>query len=249
MFRLTNWHLDIWGDVLMGFGNCFGNPKFSQGYWIHTSRVMEISADEEGRGLHIFTQSGSCYALDFADINETCIECTDRVLQGLGILFDAGKCLMLRQRRLTEMRERVSKILNPGQLYVQMAGGGNVCEAFFQSKEGQTERIPVVRHTSIMENGDSILVTDWHEGSCDWRIFPGEETVRPYHWSEGLTAVWIENVGADFVFAGLYGDIPCKSGEITVIKSSAFTGEGLLSPDAVNGKCLFFDRNGEEETC
>lgn len=57
--------------------------------------------------------------------------------------------------------------------------------------------------------------------------------------TDGLKAVYIENVGEPFVFKGSCGDIVCKSGEVTVVKEEDFVGEGLFSPDTVNGKCLF----------
>lgn len=40
-------------------------------------------------------------------------------------------------------------------------------------------------------------------------------------------------------YKGSCGDIVCKSGEVTVVKEEDFVGEGLFSPDTVNGKCLF----------
>ena len=76
------------------------------------------------------------------------------------------------------------------------------------------------------------------KGLCDWRIFPSVFSVQPYHWSDGLKAVHIENAGEPFVFKGSCGDIVCKSGEVTVVKEEDFVGEGLFSPDTVNGKCL-----------
>ena len=59
--------------------------------------------------------------------------------------------------------------------------------------------------------------------------------------TDGLKAVYIENVGEPFVFKGSCGDIVCKSGEVTVVKEEDFVGrgDGLFSSDTVNGKCLF----------
>lgn len=44
--------------------------------------------------------------------------------------------------------------------------------------------------------------------------------------TDGLKAVYIENVGEPFVFKGSCGDIVCKSGEVTVVKEEDFVGGG-----------------------
>lgn len=84
-------------------------------------------------------------------------------------------------------------------------------------------------------------MADWSTRLCDWRIFLSVFDVKPYHWSDNLEAVHIENVGENFMFVGSNGEILCKSGVVTLIKSEEYVGEGLLSPDAVNGKCLLSD--------
>ena len=42
MYRLGNWFLEVWGDEVVGRGDCYENPRFSEGHFIHTSAVLEI---------------------------------------------------------------------------------------------------------------------------------------------------------------------------------------------------------------
>lgn len=237
MFRLRNWYLKNVDNFMMGFGACYGNPRFQEGYFIHTSPVLNIELGE--RSLKIFTESGSCYAAAFEDADGHALECTQRVFQTMGIQFDVEKCKMLKRRRTEAVKRYVSEAVYPDELYVKMAGGRDVKEAFFKKEDGSVVEIAVVRHESSFSNG-SILVTDWENGLCDWRIFPLGDIVRPYHWSDGLYSVSIENIGDDFVFKGSSRDILCRHGTITRITGKEYVGEGLLSPDAVNGKSLLW---------
>lgn len=237
MFRLRNWHLENVGDFMMGFGECYGNPRFHAGYFIHTSPVLNIEMGEQS--LKLFTRSGSCYAATFEDADGHALECTQRVLQTMGIQFDVEKCKMLKQRKTEAEKRHASGAICPGELYVKMAGGWEVLEAYFKTQKGDLVDISVHRHESFFSD-DSILVTDWKNGLCDWRIFPLGDIVEPYHWSDGLCAVNIENIGDSFVFKGSGRDILCKHGTITRIASKEYVGEGLFSPDAVNGKSIFW---------
>ena len=75
MFRLRNWHLRQYGKGPVAFGECYDNPKFPAGFSIHTSTVLEIEADNEGKLLKFHTWSGSCYGAHWEDIHE---RATDR---------------------------------------------------------------------------------------------------------------------------------------------------------------------------
>lgn len=238
MYRLGNWFLEVWGDEVVGRGDCYENPRFSEGHFIHTSAVLEIKINEEENWMKLFTYSGSCYVLDFADIAEYGAEGARRAFQSKGISFDIEKCVNLRNQRVEKLMQHLSGVLNPGSLYVRMAGGWSVWEAYFKAAENMVVPIEICRHVSSF-SCDSILVTDWRNRLCDWRIFPYGSGIEPYHWSDGLDTVSIENLGGDFTFKGSHKNILCKQGEITVMKHEEYVGEGLFSPDAVNGKCIF----------
>lgn len=240
MFRLRNWYLEDAGDFIRGFGECYGNPRFCEGYYIHTSRVQKIETEEQS--LKLFTKSGSCYVAAFKDANEHVLEHTQKALQLMGIPFDVEKCKMLMRQRTEDEKCQVSKAIYSSELYVKMAGGRSVLSAYFKMADSVVVEISVVRHESFYSD-DSILVTDWKNGLCDWRIFPMGDIVRPYHWSDGLKAVSIENIGDDFIFKGSSRDILCKHGTITRITDKEYVGEELLSPDAVNGKNILRTEN------
>ena len=207
--------MDVAGGYILGFGECYGNPRFCEGYYVHTSPVLNI--EMEGQNLKFFTRSGSCYAAALEDVAEQVLERTQKVIRMMGIQLDADQCRMLKQQRIEAVKRYVSEIIHSNELYVKMAGAWDVKEAFFKKEDGSVVDIAVVRHDSSFSE-DSILVTDWKNGLCDWRIFPSFNSIKPYCWSEGLCSVKIENVGNDFVFRGSHGDILCEHGKITTVK-------------------------------
>ena len=237
MYRLKNWYLDAHKEGVRGHGDCYDNPRFFSGQLITTSYIKKIEVEDEESRLKLFTESGSCYVLEFADINDVAMETTQKMLESMNAVVDLQKCIALKEERIKSTIKGVSELLKPNELYVFMTGGQGIIEAYFKSNDDAVVSIPVRVHIGTIQ--DSIIVADWVSGLCDWRIFPSVCVVKPYHWSDNIEAVYIENVGETFVFMGSKREIPCNSGEVTVIKSEEYTGEGLFSPDAVNGKCLF----------
>ena len=66
-----------------------------------------------------------------------------------------------------------------------------------------------------------------------------KNSIEPYHWSDGLERIHFENVGENAVFQGSKETIELPTNSIMVIESTAYRGEGLFSPDCVNGKSAF----------
>lgn len=234
MYRLKEWFLETSAHGYRGHGNCYDNPNFVNGDFITTSHIMRIEVEDEQRQLKLFTKSGSCYILEYADINDLETERTQKVFEDMNVVIDLQRCVALKEERMKEILE----LINRNELYVIMTDGGqSVTEAYFKKEDGDVVSIPISVHVGMWQ--DSIIIADYDTGLCDWRIWPSFLHVEPYHWSDHLEAVHIENVGEDFVFKGSTREIVCKAGKVTVIKSEEYTEEGLLSPDAVNGKGLY----------
>lgn len=203
-------------------GSCYGNPKFDNGMVVTTSHIERVEVEKAEKRLKLFTKSGSCYVLEYADINDFAVQSTQYVLDSMGVTVALQSCIALREERREAIKEKLAELLNVHELYVVMTGGQGVAEAYFKTGDGVIVPISVSVHTGTFQ--DSIIVTDWDNGLCDWRIFPSDFIVEPYHWSDNLEAVHVENVGKDFIFRGPERKIPCESGTVTVIKSEEFTG-------------------------
>lgn len=217
MFRLKNWHMELRSRGPVAFGECYDNPKFSNGFRVHTSVVSRLEPDSERKTLNIFTHSGSCYRADWEDMDENEAESTGEVFQSTGVPFDMEQCLAFKRQRREEKERKLSEMLYPGWLYVEMAGSYTLRSSWFKNEEGELVPIPVTRHLSTFSS-DSFLITDWETGLCDWRIFSEGSAVTPYRWSESIKAVYLENTGDNFVFRGADREMLCESGKITFIE-------------------------------
>lgn len=243
MIELIHWYLRRYEDdgkpYFIAWGYVFGHLKLTDGIHIHTSRVEDIKMNNTGDKLVMCTRSGSEYELALADINVETIEETQDSLKAFNIpAFSLEKCQKLQQLREDEMIAKVSEILKPNELYL-LQYGVLTREAYFKSADGKVINIPITSHIGMFQ--DSYLVTDFDNGLVDFRYYDNLWGIEPYHWSDGLEAIRIENVGrTDIEF---YADtkIICKIGEVTTIEKRQYSGEGLISPDAVNGKNALFE--------
>lgn len=222
MYRLKEWFLETSRNGVRCYGNCYDNPNFFSGDFIATSHIMRIEVENEESRLKLFTESGSCYILEYADIKAHSIESTQKVLKGMDVVVDLQRCVALKEERIKATKEKLAELLNPNELYVIMTGGLGIAEAYFKREDDVVVSISVTVHTGMLR--DSIIVADWDTGLCDWRIFPSVFSVKPYHWSGNLAAVHIENVGENFIFCASNGEILCRSGVVTVIKSGELVG-------------------------
>lgn len=240
MYTLTNWYISMYKDTCIARGIVSGHPKFSDGTLIHTSRVKQASADEEQACLLVHTKSGSQYRLSFADIALDCVENTLSCLQQLGISTDfLDRCEKICGDSEKAKMLELDSVLNSNELFLEMCGVTSLL-AYFKNETGELHKIQITMHSGMYQ--DSVLITDWYSGLVDFRYFPND-CIKPYHWSDGLKAVKIKNSGwADIIFSGSHREIVCRSDEITVIESGEYDGEGLFSPDAVNGKSVFSPR-------
>lgn len=256
MLTLKEWSLQEFLDgELMAYGNVWGHYRLADGDYIHTSRIEKIYLLEEN--LYVLeTFSGSLYQLDANEMEETFAQETKRILEKTELHTDdlladrlrsAGedfnKRRQARENILENAQNYVSENINNNELYL-VQEGMRVIKALFKH-EDKIREIPKRVHVGMFQ--DSVLVTDWQEGKVDFRFFPNAR-MEPYHWSDGLEKIHIHNIGhSDFFFKGTGKNILCKKDEVTVISKEAYRGEGLFSPDAVNGKCVFFPRTEEDK--
>lgn len=110
--------------------------------------------------------------MEYADINDSKIESTQKVLKGMDVVVDLQICVALRAERIEATKKKLAD-----------------------------------------------------QGLCDWRIFSSLFLAKPYHWSDNLEAVHIENVGENFMFEGSKNKILCKSGAVTLIKIEKYVEE------------------------
>lgn len=235
MLTLYHWSLTAVRDFIRAGGYVTGHPKLDNGIFIHTSPVKEVWLVDGV--LRLTTCSGNQYTL----LPETIApEARDKTVKSLR-LFQIDTSLAARgiQARLAADARRLAEAeqtLTPGQLLLEVVGT-SVIRALFWTEEGLLPVEPLLHAGTFSE--DSILVADWKGGKVDFRYFPRKDLMKPYHISDGLVEIVINNLGATDVAFGQEGAAQrCPAGELTVLRAADHSDEWLFSPDAVNGKCL-----------
>ena len=243
MINLTEWYLErlegYENPYFIAWGIVYGHPRIPDGINIHTNVIRSLKLNDTGNSLLMHTKSGNDYELPLsealAEYGEKTKDCLEAFNIPATVLSD---CEKLKEISEKEMIAKVEKILEPNELYLLQCGVVTK-KAYFEKADGEILQIPVMCHSGMRQ--DSYLVTDFRMGTVDFRYWDKPRGVEPYHWSDGLEAIKIENIGKnDMVF---YADteIICKVNEVTTIESTQYHGEGLLSPDAVNGKSALDD--------
>lgn len=222
MYIIKNWYLTMLGNVVIGHGYYFGNPKFPEGLHILTPPIVTAEVDHENEQMKLFTKSGRCYLLRFADVYGSKVwTCgTNEILAKWDIRVDFEKYLEQKWKNDEYMQEWLSDILDCRELYVQLAGAHRVCRAFYKSGKGEVAGLPVQMHTEMYQNNIIISGT-----ACDWRFYI-HGGILCYHWDGELDTVRIENIGDDIGYLGCRTYIGCGKGETIIVPREEF------APDA-----------------
>jgi len=241
MFKLKNWLFTLHGKSVIAHGDVYDNPKFSDGDFIHTSFVNKVEVIPEG--LLITTKSESIYFLEADYISIRHFDETEICFKSLGLETDLLESYMEKTKeRKTLVLKEMNEKLKPRELYLSCQGV-SVKSAYFCKENDEVIEANITYHAGMFT--DSVLVRA--VGEVDFRFFPKYNMIDLYHWSDGLDRVIIYNQGEDFDVKESEKYISCKRGTETIIESKDYSGEGLFSPDCVNGKSALSKMIEEEE--
>lgn len=218
MYRLLNWFF-IGNDRgnIIAVGNVIDNPKFYSGKTIHTSIIESVSIDDKKRQFIIKTYSGSLYIAKYKDVCIECIEDIEECLRNFKITKEKLEVFRNTYKLAKDkLMDYVSSILNPNELYIEMAGV-SALRAFFMTNERELKEIPITIHVGMFQ--DSVLITDF-ENNVDFRFFFNPNEIRPYSWNEELKTIKIYNFGHDINFSHEDKEVQVKRNELTVISNT-----------------------------
>lgn len=218
MYRLLNWFF-IGNDRgnIIAIGNVIDNPKFYSGKTIHTNIIESVSIDDKKRQFIIKTYSGSLYIAKYKDVCIECIEDIEECLRNFKITKENLKVFENTYKgEKDRVKDYVSSILNPNELYIEMAGT-RALKAFFMTNERELKEIPITIHVGMFQ--DSVLITDFKNNNVDFRFFFNAYEIRPYSWDEEIKVIKIYNFGDDINFSYEDKEVQVKRNELTVISN------------------------------
>lgn len=242
MIQLFEWYIEkIYDNNYVAHGYVTGHPKLLDGEHIHTSPIVQVEETGEQR-LLLITRSGNRYCLAGEEICYEEIKNTKKNLQVFGVhdfCKDAGR---LSVRKKEKKYKELKKHLSENELFLEMVGES--CIGAYFKDGGGIHELQISIHTGMFQ--DSVLCMKG--GVADFRYFPKgflSPEIATYHVSSNIERIHICNRGKDGILFN--HKILCESEMTTLVKKQDFGGEGLLSPDAYDGKCLFFEDMDKEE--
>ena len=228
MIRLIDWFLNKYtskkGDFYVAGGCVFEHPSIDDGIYMNTSNIKSIRFESFENKLIMITKSDNEYVLSLSDIRLDCFKETQRFLNENNVWIpDFEECKSLVDKAENIVLSHLNEVLKERELYLKMADSC-VIKAYWKNKK--VRAIDILVHTGMFN--DSYIVTDKEKHEVDFRYFARLFGIEPYHYSEGINAILIENIGSsDIGFTEKDFFLNCKSGEVTRIESKYFCEHGL----------------------
>lgn len=233
---LREWYLESFGNSNILWGIVSGHPKLEDGMFVHTSLIQQTVMDADNKCLQFVTASGSNYAVAFDDIdyNPESVEKTKACLQKLNISasFIEESVVLSKRKERAFKKSLASELLN-GDLYLELSEC-SIVRAYFKYND-EVLRLYGRCHSGMFT--DSYLYTKG--GIVDFRHFQfGWRSVNTYHISDTIQRLVVNNISG-VVMNIDNREYPVGKNITCVTKDNHE--EGLMSPDVVNGKSLFYD--------
>lgn len=225
MIRFEKGYLDFFDGKVSAHGYLFGHEEVDEGTYCDLSHIQEIMVKDDN--FLIRAISGNIYQLEFKEINESMLDCTEEALNQLGVAVDMERIKTIVQQNGQKRAEWLAGVLNPCELYIRLLTDVSVTHAYYMEESGKIVKANVRYHTGTFQ--DSILIRDYSK--FDFRFFPQGISITPYHWSDGLRAVKIHSICGNLRFRGSFREILCKAGEVTTIESKEYKEGVVCSPD------------------
>lgn len=223
MYQLNKWCLtESRGDVLIGYadgipvlqnvpeykghdrahGIVKGHHRFSDGEYIHTSRIEKFYTEvEEGRFV-ITTHSGSRYELKFEEIDGKRVSDTMKVLGKyevpIGVFTICGSAAQrncarkeMEEKEAAERRIReADDMISEEELWLVIGDKQNY--ACYKNKEGKMEEVPVGLNVGIFEERHCIRIPHEKKMLDFYAMKLGGYSIEPCE-VRGLETVWLKN--------------------------------------------------------
>lgn len=240
VIELLQWYIAGNGEDFHAWGYVSGHRKLAEGEWIHTSSIINAEEDVKDQSLMVKTYSGNLYRLAKKDISSTHLGETGKCLIKLGLPAFCRNVKKAKAGAENERKRLIEEQLSEDELFLEMLGCS--CQgAYFKDASG-VHTLDVRTHVGMFQDSVLCLKGD----VVDFRYFPdntGLPVIRTYHASSNIEGLLVRNMGCMDISLN---NIVCKAKAVTRVEKGCFSEEGLVSPDAYDGKSLLF-RGIEEE--
>ena len=237
MTKLAKWHVEeILENFVLGGFTVKDDDRFLACSSILISMIDTVEVDEPNKAFIFHTMSGSEYLCPFEDIRWTdrFAEFSKDNLERLKVVSHfVDEAIKLAHEKESFLVTKLESELSNGDLYLELGAGG-IISVHFKYLDG-VHRISSREHLGMFV--DSYLYC--LSGVVDFRhyAFCGGQ-VNTYHMSDSIKRLVVNNIGGKPVTIDkkVY-----ESGTTITCVTEENHPEGLVSPDAFNGKSWMTD--------
>ncbi len=237
MTKLAKWHVEeILENFVLGGFTVKDDDRFLACSSILISMIDTVEVDEPNKAFVFHTMSGSEYLCSFEDIRITqrFAEFSKDNLERLKVVSHfVDEAIKLAHEKESFLVTKLESELSNGDLYLELGAGG-IISVHFKYLDG-VHRISSREHLGMFV--DSYLYC--LSGVVDFRhyAFCGGQ-VNTYHMSDSIKRLVVNNIGGKPVTIDkkVY-----ESGTTITCVTEENHPEGLVSPDAFNGKSWMTD--------
>lgn len=237
MTKLAKWHVEemLENFVLGGFP-VKDDDRFLACSSILTSMIDNVEVDEPNKAFIFHTMSGSEYLCPFEDIRWTSrfAEFSKDNLERLNISRAfVDEAIKLAHEKESSFVAWLEKEIFNGDLFIEIGAGG-ILNVHFKY-EDKVHRLSNQIHMGMFK--DSYLYQ--LSGIVDFRHYEFiGGSVNTYHMSDSIKRLVVNNIGSRPV---TIDNVVYKHGVTVTLVTEENHPEGLISPDAFNGKSLLSD--------
>ncbi|MBU5473576.1 hypothetical protein [Roseburia sp. MSJ-14] len=237
MTKLAKWHVEeIMESFVLGGFIASDSERFLAGTFVITSMIDTVEVDEANKAFIFHTMSGSEYLCLFEDIRITqrFAEFSKDNLERLKVVSHfVDEAIKLAHEKESSFVTKLESELLSGDLYLELGAGG-IISVHFKYLDG-VHRVSSRIHSGMFVDSYLYCIS----GVVDFRhyAFCGG-IVSTYHMSDSIKRLVVNNIGSRPVTIDkkVY-----ESGTTITCVTEENHPEGLVSPDAFNGKSWMTD--------
>lgn len=237
MTKLAKWHVEeILENFVLGGFPVKDDDRFLACSSILTSMIDTVEVDEPNKAFIFHTMSDSEYLCSFEDIRISArfAEFSKDNLEHMNVSRAVvDEAINLAHEKESSLVARLEKELCSGDLYLELGAGG-IISVHFKYLDG-VHRISSREHLGMFVNSYLYCLS----GVVDFRhyAFCGGQ-VNTYHMSDSIKRLIVNNIGSKPV---IIDKKVYESGTTITCVTEENHPEGLVSPDAFNGKSWMTD--------
>lgn len=219
-YVLKNWYFEKKDDQYRVWGNAYGNERFPEGQWIHTS---EIKALKPERGMLLIRTENSSYTAKFSEHQSQDRRVLRQALRDF--VWPDDKEVYEKIAYAVRRKEKKEKELPDPETSdpcAVLTFSSDILNGFVSldltRKHKHYHTVSYDLHKGMFQ--DYIEVSDY-ELDYNFRFFCFHKNAFQFDpWSEKYAPVFIRNIGKDTIYAStVYGDFEIPSGETCLMST------------------------------